>query len=64
MKRWRIARNVWNLKHAPWYDGVGIEEDNETVVVPSLVCWFYRGDDAEAQANRMVELWNASLPNG
>ena len=43
MKRWRIAENEWNLKGAPWRGAIGIEEVDDGVAVPALVCWFTRG---------------------
>ena len=43
MAKWRIARNKWNVKDPPWRGAIGIEEDDEVLAVPSLVCWFTRG---------------------
>lgn len=43
MKRWRIAENEWNLRGAPWKGAVGIEEIDDDLAVPALICWFTRG---------------------
>lgn len=56
-KRWRIAQNEWNLKGAPWCGAIGIEEDDNDVSVPALVCWFTRGwteDDEPTQDHPAV----------
>ena len=45
MIRWRRVKNRWNLCAVPWSEAEGIEEDDESVVVPALVCWFLRGTD-------------------
>lgn len=56
--RWRIARNEWNLRGAPWHGAFGIEEDDEQLAVPGMICWFYRGTSiAEVQA--VVDAHNA-----
>jgi hypothetical protein len=43
MKRWRIIENEWNLKRAPWSGAIGIEEVDDELAVPPIVCWFTRG---------------------
>ena len=63
MKRWRIIENEWNLKASPWLDAVGIEEINEDLAVPAIVCWFTRGWD-ENLAQHVVDLHNAKLGLG
>jgi hypothetical protein len=60
VNRWRIVENKWNLKLEPWHGGYGIEEVDDDLVVPSLVCWFYRGTTLE-QVQRVVDLHNADL---
>ncbi len=60
MKKWRIAENEWNLKSPPWYGGYGIEEIDEELAVPSLVCWFYRGHPLSL-AQSVVEQHNKSV---
>jgi hypothetical protein len=55
--RWRIAKNVWNLAELPWRGVIGIEEDDDTVAVPSLVCWFMRGVD-QADIEAVIRLHN------
>jgi hypothetical protein len=57
MKKWRIVKNKWNLDGAPWRGGFGIEEIDEDLAVPALVCWFYRGHDRKV-AQRVVDLHN------
>ena len=56
--KWRRVRNEWNLR-GPWRDGAGIEEDDESAVVPALVCWFYRGRDVDAEIEEVCRLHNA-----
>ena len=56
-KKWRRVENEWNLQTAPWSGGFGIEEIDEDLAVPSLVCWFYRGWD-ESLVDRVVEMHN------
>jgi len=56
--RWRPVRNEWNLRAAPWHGGAGIEEDDESVVVPALVCWLYRGRDVDAEVAEICRLHN------
>lgn len=58
--RWRIVVNEWNLKSAPWSDAVGIEEDDDSLAVPGVLCWFTRPDGQE-NAERVVELHNRGL---
>lgn len=60
-KRWRIAENEWNLKNAPWSDAVGIEEIDDIVAVPGVICWFTLGWDSLAAAEELVRLHNLSL---
>ena len=70
MKRWRIVENEWNLKCAPWRGAVGIEEVDDELAVPALVCWFTRGwtEDDEPTPNhpayRAVELHNQAIDAG
>ncbi len=61
--RWRIIENEWNLKGAPWPGAIGIEEVNDALAVPGVVCWFTRGWDNKRAARQMVELHNAARPN-
>ncbi len=63
-KRWRIIENEWNIKAAPWTDAIGIEEVDDTLTVPSIVCWFTRGGDAEANAHQIVRLHNYTVAAG
>lgn len=56
--KWRPIRNRWNLKAAPWFGGAGIEEGDEQAAVPALVCWLYRGRDADAEVARICRLHN------
>lgn len=56
--RWRILRNEWNLKGAPWSGAVGIEEDDEQLAVPAIVCWFTRGWDQPALAQEVCDAHN------
>ncbi len=63
--RWRIAQNKWNLSNAPWSGAVGIEEDDNSIAVPAMVCWFTRGwtqdeGDPNHPARRVVDLHNKS----
>lgn len=67
--RYRIAENEWNLKDPPWRDAIGIEEveyerdergEYEVFAVPSLVCWFTRGDGQERLADQIVALLNGT----
>ena len=60
MKRWRIIENEWNLKGAPWTGAVGIEEVDNDVAVPALVCWFMRGVDP-IDIEGVVRLHNAAV---
>lgn len=70
MKKWRIVDNALNLRHVPWSGAVGIEEIDDTLVVPSLVCWFTRGwtegDEINEKhpAYRVVELYNQAIEVG
>lgn len=69
MKRYRIAENEYNIMHPPWSGAIGIEDltDGDPIpegwsgepflAVPSLVCWFTRG--SEHQAELVVDLLNA-----
>ena len=57
MKKWRVVEFGWNLNASPWRGGYGIEEDDDEVAVPSLVCWFYRGYD-KSVVQRVVDLHN------
>lgn len=59
-KRWRLCVNEWNLKAAPWDGAFGIEEDDDELSVPSLVCWFYRGWTRE-DVQRVIDLHNHGL---
>lgn len=52
--RWRIIRNKWNKETQPWTGAVGIEEDDDTVAVPAVVCWFTRGWPALSHPASMV----------
>ena len=65
MNKWRIVENEWNLRVAPWGDAFGIEEIDDSLTVPSLVCWFYRGVDQET-VQSVVDLHNNDVdnPNG
>lgn len=63
MKRWRIIENEWNLKAAPWRDAVGIEETDEDMAVPAIVCWFTRGW-GEYLAQSVVDQHNAQPGDG
>jgi hypothetical protein len=58
--RWRILQNKWNLKCPPWHDAIGIEEDDEILAVPAVVCWFTRGWDQPALAQSVVAAHNAN----
>jgi len=60
MKKWRIIENECNLEVAPWSGGFGIEEIDEDLAVPSLVCWFYRGHD-RSMVQRIVDLHNKDI---
>ncbi len=62
-KKWRLIENEWNLKSAPWRGAIGIEEVDDDLCVPSVVCWFTRGWDSEKAARQVVELHNAALDN-
>lgn len=62
MKRWRIIEDdSWNKGVAPWTDAVGIEEIDEDIAVPGIVCWFTRGWDAQEAAAMTVALHNAEV---
>lgn len=58
MKRWRIAENKWNLRDPPWRDAVGIEEVDDDVAVPGLICWFTRPNGLTT-AQHVVAMHNA-----
>ena len=60
MKKWRIVENECNLEAAPWRGGFGIEEIDDDLAVPSLVCWFYRGHD-RSMVQRIVDLHNKDI---
>lgn len=50
---WKLARNEWNLRAAPWSEAIGIEYDdaeNRQQVVPGVVAWVTRGGDSETNA--------------
>jgi len=61
MNKWRIVENKWNIESEPWRGAIGIEEIDDSVAVPSLVCWFYRDMDLVAQ--RVVDLHNKDVDN-
>jgi hypothetical protein len=60
MKRYRIAENHWNLEGQPWRDAIGIEEidPDDNLAVPTLVCWFTRGEGQAELAARIIKLLN------
>lgn len=58
MKRWRLIENEWNLRCAPWSDAIGIEEIDDAVEVPGIVCWFTRGWNSKEAAEEVVMLHN------
>lgn len=61
---YRIASNECNLSDPPWRGAIGveyIEPDEPKLSVPSLVCWFTRGNDAEELAQKVVDLLNARM---
>ncbi len=59
--RWRRIRNEWNLKGAPWRGAVGIEEDDEQLAVPAVVCWFTRGwPNLEAMVDEVCRQHNSA----
>jgi hypothetical protein len=62
MTKYRIAENEWNLKGSPWRDAIGIEEIDDGMAVPPLICWFTRGSDTHALTQRVVDLLNAEAP--
>lgn len=70
MKRWRIVENKWNLKAAPWRGAIGIEEVDNELAVPALVCWFTCGwtendePTPDHPAYRTVELHNQAIAAG
>jgi len=45
---------------APWQGGFGVEEIDDDVAVPPLVCWFCAGTD-RATVQRVVDLHNKDL---
>lgn len=57
MRPWRIIENEYNLRMAPWSGAVGIEEIDEEIAVPSIVCWFMRGWD-RATVENVVRVHN------
>lgn len=59
--RWRLIENEWNLKGAPWSDAVGIEEDDNSVAVPAIVCWFMRWPNSKVMAAEVCRLHNGAL---
>lgn len=43
-KCWRrITKDSANIRAQPWSEAVGIEEIDEELAVPGIVCWFSRG---------------------
>ena len=56
MNKWRICEND---DRAPWRGGFGIEEIDRTLV-PSMVCWFYRGWDISV-VHKVIDLHNADV---
>lgn len=54
--KYRIAENRYNIQNPPWRDAVGIEDISEGLAVPSLICWFTRGDPELPQ--KVVDLLN------
>ena len=62
LKRWRVIENEWNLKGEPWSGAIGIEEIDNDLAVPGIVCWFTRGwDDSDAMARHVCDLHNRHL---
>lgn len=62
MKLWRIIENEWNLKAAPWKDAIGIEEIDDDLAVPGVVCWLTSGwPDNREIAQHIVDLHNQSI---
>jgi hypothetical protein len=44
-KHWRrISDESPNMEVKPWSGAVGIEEVDDELAVPGIVCWFCRGD--------------------
>jgi hypothetical protein len=58
--RWRIIKNEHNISCAPWSDAIGIEEDDDRVAVPEIICWFTRPDGKE-NALHVVDLHNRGM---
>jgi hypothetical protein len=64
VKRWRVIENKWNKESKPWTGAVGIEEVDDDLAVPAIVCWFTRGwaltedDNGEWLAQHVVDLHN------
>jgi hypothetical protein len=63
MKRWRVIENKDNLSVAPWLDAVGIEEIDDDLETPGIVCWFCRGIDPSIPQH-VVDAHNRSLNAG
>lgn len=61
MKKWRIiAEGTANLRHKPWSGAIGIEEIDDDLAVPSIVCWMSRGW-GRSVAEHIVKLHNSSV---
>ncbi len=60
MIRWRRVKNRWNLRARPWSEAEGIEEDDESVMVPALVCWFLRGTNP-SDIEAVIQAHNEAL---
>jgi hypothetical protein len=56
-KKSRIVQNEWNLVVAPWDGAFGIEEVDDELAVPALMCWFCRGYPREV-VQHTVDLHN------
>jgi hypothetical protein len=60
--KWRIVKNECNSQARPWNGSFGIEEDDDRLAVPAVVCWFYIGYD-KATVQRVVDLHNQDVEN-
>jgi hypothetical protein len=58
--KWRVIQNKWNLKRPPWTGAIGIEEDDDELAVPAIVCWFTRGWPLEL-VQHVVDAHNLSV---
>jgi hypothetical protein len=57
--KWRvITEDSPNQRVAPWTDATGIEEADDVLAVPAIVCWFTRGSGNGRLAQYVVDLHN------